>query len=617
MRRRTPPAAALALAWLALSHNAHAAFVAEYADPPGMGFNDTTSVKELAQNSGTTLGEQRRIAFEHALELWEKALPTRVPIRVRAAFDNTLPCSSEEAALGAGRAVRVRAAFPRAPRSDLFYVVALANHFSGEDLEPGEPDIEVTFNARIDGDCVLNSRWNYDLTPDGGPLDFISTALHELTHGLGVATRVSEQTGAANNGLTQFERLVFDRRLGRYWDQMTNAERMVSARSPWSVVWHGSAVRSAATDVLAKGATQLELWSQGATPAFEHHFSEAVRAQPVSETLAAKLVVGEWQGNCEPSQQWSNRIVMLQTAGPCADATVAVETARRAGARAVLWPASRDMLPPPPLVLRQNVPIPVLTLAAEVYTNLRNAVSSSVWNARLSVGIDRQPGRAGLGVLLNANTLGLSGISHWDPSVRKRPDENGLVGLLLEPAALDVAGFTLEDLTLAMVHDVGWGPAECGNAILEPGEACDDGNSNNDREPGSCRRDCRVARCGDGVVDPLETCDRGGAREWGNCPMNCGREVSIHPFIESQPLDAGFDEDPPDGDASVPLAPTNSVIPGDSGVADPLSPPQNVRTAQPSGGGCQVAAAHPEGWGWVLAAFAAIYRRRLSRLNMH
>jgi cysteine-rich repeat protein len=49
----------------------------------------------------------------------------------------------------------------------------------------------------------------------------------------------------------------------------------------------------------------------------------------------------------------------------------------------------------------------------------------------------------------------------------------------------------------------------CGNGVIEPGEACDDGNSNSDTTPNACRTDCSDFVCGDGITDTNfnEECD--------------------------------------------------------------------------------------------------------------
>ena len=77
----------------------------------------------------------------------------------------------------------------------------------------------------------------------------------------------------------------------------------------------------------------------------------------------------------------------------------------------------------------------------------------------------------------------------------------------------------------APIHDDS-GPA-CGNGVLEPGEACDDGPGNSDVVPDACRTDCRRPRCGDGVVDSGESCDDGVYNGMpGYCVADCsGRGV--------------------------------------------------------------------------------------------
>ena len=46
---------------------------------PGVGFNDPTPVAPVGGNTGTTLGQQRLIAFQHAAEIWGQTLDGPVP----------------------------------------------------------------------------------------------------------------------------------------------------------------------------------------------------------------------------------------------------------------------------------------------------------------------------------------------------------------------------------------------------------------------------------------------------------------------------------------------------------------------------------------------------------
>ena len=51
--------------------------------------------------------------------------------------------------------------------------------------------------------------------------------------------------------------------------------------------------------------------------------------------------------------------------------------------------------------------------------------------------------------------------------------------------------------------------AHCGNGVVEPGEACDDGNT---ISGDGCSADCRSTEvCGNGIIDPAEQCDCGAA----------------------------------------------------------------------------------------------------------
>lgn len=66
--------------------------------------------------------------------------------------------------------------------------------------------------------------------------------------------------------------------------------------------------------------------------------------------------------------------------------------------------------------------------------------------------------------------------------------------------------------------------AECGNGIVEPGEACDDGLFNSDVTPDACRMDCSLPNCGDGVIDPAnnENCESDGDCPNGFCEPSNG-----------------------------------------------------------------------------------------------
>lgn len=62
-------------------------------------------------------------------------------------------------------------------------------------------------------------------------------------------------------------------------------------------------------------------------------------------------------------------------------------------------------------------------------------------------------------------------------------------------------------------------PAECGNGLVEDGEACDDGRGNGDAN--ACKSDCTTQVCGDGAVGPGEACDDGNRDDTDACSNAC------------------------------------------------------------------------------------------------
>ena len=91
--------------------------------------------------------------------------------------------------------------------------------------------------------------------------------------------------------------------------------------------------------------------------------------------------------------------------------------------------------------------------------------------------------------------------------------------------------------------------AACGDAVLQSGEACDDGDANSNTTPDACRTNCTLPTCGDGVLDTDEACD--DANPWGGdgCLPTC--EAEVGPF-ETEPNDdpAAGEPAPPGGEVA-------------------------------------------------------------------
>lgn len=84
---------------------------------------------------------------------------------------------------------------------------------------------------------------------------------------------------------------------------------------------------------------------------------------------------------------------------------------------------------------------------------------------------------------------------------------------------LHFGGWTLDDVCVVAFVAPAPPPAECGNGVLEEGEACDEGPND------VCRDDCTVPACGDGRDDEGEACDDGNLQDGDGCSASCEEEL--------------------------------------------------------------------------------------------
>src|SRR5258707_996088 len=68
-------------------------------DPSDTGFNNNTPVNPVGGNNGTTLGQQRLIAFQFAAGIWGSTLNGGPPITVNAKWTG-MTCTATSAVLG-------------------------------------------------------------------------------------------------------------------------------------------------------------------------------------------------------------------------------------------------------------------------------------------------------------------------------------------------------------------------------------------------------------------------------------------------------------------------------------------------------------------------------------
>ena len=225
-------------------------------DSAGVGFNDNTSATPIGGNTGTTLGEQRLIAFNFAADLWGGVLDSGLTIRVDASFA-PLSCNSQSAILGSAGPTTIHANFPGVPFSGTWYPQALANSIAGFD-QSGQADMSAQFNGNIDfnNGCLSGTNWYYGLDNNnpGNTIDFLNTVMHELGHGLGFSGYVNLSTGALQGGMTDvFARFTYDNSQMLHWNEMSNSQRASSATSSGNLVWDGPNATALAGDLLSSG----------------------------------------------------------------------------------------------------------------------------------------------------------------------------------------------------------------------------------------------------------------------------------------------------------------------------------------------------------------------------
>ncbi len=215
-------------------------------DDPGEGFNDPTVVAPVGGNSGTTLGEQRLIAFQYAADIWGALVSSPVEIRIDANF-NELGCNATGATLGGAGATTVHRDFPGAPFPNTHYPQALANSLSGVDLHV-ESDVFAIFNSVLGTTCPFPNGWYYGLdeSPPGGDIDFATVVLHEIGHGIGFQAFYDSLNGAKLMGLDDDYMVhLEDHSSGLGFPSMTNGERQNAQKDTDDLHWTGASVVAA------------------------------------------------------------------------------------------------------------------------------------------------------------------------------------------------------------------------------------------------------------------------------------------------------------------------------------------------------------------------------------
>lgn len=430
-------------------------------DGPGEGFNDPTPVAPVGGNPGTTLGEQRLLAFQFAADIWGGLLDSPVEIQVRAFF-NPLTCTPTSATLGSAGALTAHADFPGAILSGTWYSQALANRLSGTDLDPATPDIQAQFNSNLNGDpaCLGGQSWYLGFDGENGPnIDLVVVLLHEFSHGLGFQTFYNGATGALFLGLPDAYLVnLFDDSTGKAWDEMTDAERLASTTNPRRVVWTGGHVTELVPETLAAGTPFLTVEQPGSI-AGEYLIGAASFGPPIGDALTGDVALaddgvaapggGTTTDGCEPITSDVAGKIALVDRGLCSF-TIKVANAQAAGAIAVL--VADNVAGSPPAGLGgadPTITIPSVRITLAAGNAIKAELGSGVV-ATLELDLTRRAGaNAEDNMLMNTPDPRVPGssVSHWDPLATPN--------LLMEPSLNADLGHGV-DLTLPLFRDIGW-----------------------------------------------------------------------------------------------------------------------------------------------------------------
>lgn len=345
----TQLAVALALACGAMgTAQAAAKIVINNTNAPGVGFNDTTPATPVGGNNGTTLGQQRLIAFTYAANIWGATLSSPVPIVINAQF-TPLACTATGAVLGSAGATQVFADFPGAPKAGTIYSYALANKLYGSEISdtPGA-QISANFNSELGKpNCLAGSAFYFGLDAnEGNNIDFVATLLHEMGHGIGFQTFTNGQTGRQFAGYPSvWDHNLLDNTTNKLWVNMTDAERAASSLKPSGLSWTGARVTSAVPSVLS-ALPELRVVGVGAKPSGdlytvgEADFGPKLDKSPVTGQIVQVAMQADSAGSaCTPFNAANaaavRRNIALVSRGTCGFA-VKVKNAQDAGAIGVI-----------------------------------------------------------------------------------------------------------------------------------------------------------------------------------------------------------------------------------------------------------------------------------------
>jgi len=157
-------------------------------DPPQWFTPGSDRVANIVVSYSQGFPEEAQTALEYALDIWGQLLNSEITIWVNAEW-GTL----SSGVLAQAGPETLHSDFAGATYGNKYFPGALANSLSVSDLSPGQPDLNITFG---DG---INWYYGIDGNTPGSKYDFVTVALHEVSHGLGF---IGSATHNGNSGFT-------------------------------------------------------------------------------------------------------------------------------------------------------------------------------------------------------------------------------------------------------------------------------------------------------------------------------------------------------------------------------------------------------------------------------
>ena len=430
------------------------------ADPEGQGLNDMTPAVPAGGNPGTTVGEQRRIAYQFAADLWGSVLESDAQIRVQASFA-PLECVPGRTVLGsAGAATVYRLSGGSLPPT--WFHAALTDALLGEDLQGGASvDIVSRFNSSYGGTnpngtpCAPGAGWYYGLdgnTPEG-LTNFFNVVMHEIAHGLGFSGFGSVTTGAPFLGYPDiYSSFVFDNNSQQGWYQLTNAGR-VAAVIGGGLVFRGPNVTAEVPLVLDE---RIALRASG-TVSGDFFFSTAVFGPPATAANFTGSLVLANDGSAaptlgcvaSPAGSYSGRIAVIDRGG--CEFEIKVKHAEDAGAIAAVIASTGSVA-----TMGQATDPGIVATIPALMVSLADGATIKAGLPGVNVTLAPVPG-----ALAGADSLGYARLYAPNPvqpgSSFSHYDTSASPNALMEPAITNTLVANLNvDLTNALFEDEGW-----------------------------------------------------------------------------------------------------------------------------------------------------------------